>query len=136
MRIRLIPLAAVFATLLLIVACGGGGGGGSNEDAPTLSIISFPSQVVRGQYFSVVFSYSDPQGDITSLHYTAVASDGRTASGSFSAQALGIKNTSGRVTVYLRVLPNAALGQYTYKLYLVDAAGNRGNTVTVSVRVV
>jgi len=124
----------VYLTTIFLIACGGGGGSGggggtgaaaSSAGTPILSALSIAS---GGGGYSASFTYTDPAGDLDTggLYANYGGADRRVAT--FDSSFAG--KTSGTASV--PIIASFSVGDVV-PCWLVDKAGNKSNTVNVTI---
>lgn len=120
----------------LLMSCGssGSGGGGGNDSAPSLSNFNHPSTVYRGQTYAYTIDYFDPDGDIEMGYYTETWSGGSITK-SFTAEELGISDTSGTVTFVITISIYATVGNHHVEVWVEDADHHTSNRLEADIKV-
>jgi hypothetical protein len=121
---------------LFLVSCGGGGGSSSGGGAtdPSLTLLNVTASVPVGQSARVEFRYNDSEGNITTV-YIREQFNTKDVTSNFSAGDFMISGTSGNTYFTISYPTVASLGQHAYEVWVIDAKGNRSNTLTFTITV-
>jgi hypothetical protein len=111
---------------------GGSGSGGGAAGVPQISVSLDSPNVKRGQNLNGNFSWSDSEGDITTI-YTEEYYGPMRWDNNFLASSIGITGTTGSSSFYIATLPTATVGTHTIKVYVRDAKGQQSNIVEFNV---
>ncbi len=140
-RSRRFLLPVIAGCLLLFTHCGGGGGstGGTGGTAPTISSFQYSPSVeylsTTPMSFTGSFSFSDPDGDLSSATLTIADSSGATISTTTEPiQGAGGQTSGvlfGSVTALVPVVDN-----YAIRVFVTDSRGLQSNVLSGSVRIV
>ncbi|MFO1402074.1 MAG: kelch repeat-containing protein [Steroidobacteraceae bacterium] len=135
-------LSALLASVLLLPACGGGSGGGGSDHgtAPAISnLVYSPTAVYVGagggtQAVHGEFSFTDPDGDVSSGTLEALDASGTV----IDSQTFAISGASGVTAGSVMVDVNAATstaGNFTVRVSLTDRRGLSSNRLSGTFRV-
>jgi hypothetical protein len=128
-----VRIISILAAALLLVNCGGGGGGGGSS-APTVNTLTI-SNLAYGPasaYFSAggttsitgSINFNDSAGAVTAVRFTSSAGADLT---------IPVTGLAGRTSGTLQgsfTVSTAAVGNFTFQVWLVDATGLSSNHLT------
>ena len=140
---RLICLALELCMLLVVAGCGSGGGSGGNTQgtAPTIANLNYsPSsaQLNDGGGSAIVtgtIDFTDPDGDVFSFTIATFTSAGQPLSTTTTPIQSAAGSTSGAIAVSVAV-PTTTIANYTFQVFITDAAGHASNQISGTFSVV
>ena len=137
-RLRTFAHAAiVIAASALLTACGGGDGGGHSQSPPQISNFTFvPALLYVGSElpFNGSFDFTDPNGDLASATLEILDSTGAL----LQSETIPISGVSGLKSGSIEGMvegDTSTAGTFTVRVYVMDRAGLRSNTLSASLRI-
>jgi hypothetical protein len=134
-------MAAIFLIALtpfILISCGSNSSSGGGSGTPEISLISFsPSSATlsRGQAYIVTVNWSDSDGDILTIYVQETWNSGSETLTANATQ-YGLVGYSGTIRYNGTTNMTAALGVHSFNFWVIDAKGNRSNTISFATTII